>query len=76
MAGMHLIVRPNLNGCQSLAHDRLLANDRPFPQYSADAVIPGSDVIMVTTPSTEIVPNYGMGLQRNCWADRRSLQPR
>jgi hypothetical protein len=34
----------------------------PFPQYSADAVIPGSDVIMVTTPSTEIVPNYGMGL--------------
>jgi hypothetical protein len=28
MAGMHLFVRPNLNGCQSLAHDRLLANDR------------------------------------------------
>jgi hypothetical protein len=28
MAGMHLIVRPNLDGCQSLAHDRLLANDR------------------------------------------------
>jgi hypothetical protein len=27
MAGMHLIVRPNLNGCQSLAHDRLLANE-------------------------------------------------
>ena len=27
MAGMHLIVRPNLDGCQSLAHDRLLAND-------------------------------------------------
>jgi hypothetical protein len=34
----------------------------PFPQYSTDAVVPGSDVIMVTTPSTEIVPNYGMGL--------------
>src|SRR5205085_146828 len=34
----------------------------PFPQYSTDAVVPGSDVVMVTTPSTEIVPNYGMGL--------------
>jgi P27 family predicted phage terminase small subunit len=28
MAGMHLIVRPNLNSCQSLDADRLLANDR------------------------------------------------
>jgi hypothetical protein len=27
MAGMHLIVRPHLKGCQSLAADRLLAND-------------------------------------------------
>jgi hypothetical protein len=34
----------------------------PFPQYSNEAVVPGSDVVMVTTPSTEIVPNYGMGL--------------
>jgi hypothetical protein len=34
----------------------------PFPQYSADAVVPNSDVVMVTTPSTEIVPNCGMGL--------------
>jgi hypothetical protein len=30
MAGMHLIVRPHLKGCQSLAADRLLANDRFF----------------------------------------------
>ncbi|MGI8960600.1 MAG: hypothetical protein ACR2IV_12705 [Bryobacteraceae bacterium] len=34
----------------------------PFPQYSTDAVVPDSDVVMVTTPSTEIVPNFGMGL--------------
>lgn len=34
----------------------------PFPQYTPDAVIPGSDVVMVTTPSTDIVPNPGMGL--------------
>ncbi len=34
----------------------------PFPQYSTDAVVPDSDVVMVTTPSTGIVPNYGMGL--------------
>jgi hypothetical protein len=34
----------------------------PFPQYTPDAVIPGSDVIMVTTPSTDIVPKPGMGL--------------
>jgi hypothetical protein len=40
--------------------DRLFQG--PFPEYSADAVVPSSDVVMVTTPSTEIVPNYGMGL--------------
>ena len=34
----------------------------PFPQYGACAVVPESDVSMVTTPSKEIVPNYGMGL--------------
>jgi hypothetical protein len=34
----------------------------PFPQYSPDAMVPDSDVVMVTTPSKEVVPNYGMGL--------------
>jgi hypothetical protein len=34
----------------------------PFPQYPPAAVVPDSDVVMVTTPSKEIVPNYGMGL--------------
>ena len=34
----------------------------PFPQYGPCAVVPDSDVAMVTTPSKEIVPNYGMGL--------------
>ena len=34
----------------------------PFPQYPPAAVVPGSDVVMATTPSDDIVPNYGMGL--------------
>jgi hypothetical protein len=34
----------------------------PFPQYPPGAVVPESDVVMVTTPSKDIVPNYGMGL--------------
>ena len=34
----------------------------PFTQYTADAVVPESDVVMVTTPSKDIVRNYGMGL--------------
>lgn len=34
----------------------------PFPQYGAGAVIPGSEVVMVTTPSRDVVSNYGMGL--------------
>ena len=34
----------------------------PFPEYTPLAVVPGSDVVMVTTPSPDIVPNYGLGL--------------
>jgi len=34
----------------------------PFPQYGPCAVVPDSDVSMVTTPSNDIVPNFGMGL--------------
>ena len=40
--------------------DRL--NQGPFPQYTPELVVPGSNVEMATTPSKEIVPNYGMGL--------------
>ena len=40
--------------------DRL--NQGPFPQYGPAAVVPDSDVWMVTTPSKEIVSNYGMGM--------------
>ena len=40
--------------------DRL--NQGPFPQYPPELVVPGSDVEMATTPSKEIVPNYGKGL--------------
>lgn len=34
----------------------------PFPQYGPSAVVPDSDVSMVTTPSKDVVPNFGMGL--------------
>jgi hypothetical protein len=40
--------------------DRL--NQGPFPQYPPEEVLPGSEVVMATTPSREIVPGYGMGL--------------
>jgi len=34
----------------------------PFPQYKPEMVVPGSDPVMATTPSEEIIPSYGMGL--------------
>ena len=34
----------------------------PFSNYGADANAPGGEVVMATSPSREIVPNYGMGL--------------
>jgi hypothetical protein len=40
--------------------DRL--NQGPFPQYPPDALIPTDDVVMTTTPSEDVVPNYGKGL--------------
>lgn len=47
--------------------DRL--NQGPFPQYPPDAVIPSDEVVMSTTPSEEVVPNYGMGLVTYVTAD-------
>ena len=40
--------------------DRL--NQGPFPQYPPEEVLPGSDVVMATTPSDDVVPGYGKGL--------------
>ena len=34
----------------------------PFTNYGADANAPGGEVTMATSPSRDIVPNYGMGL--------------
>lgn len=34
----------------------------PFTNYGAAAVAPGGEVVMATTPSRDIVPNFGMGL--------------
>src|SRR5262245_26899052 len=34
----------------------------PFPQYAPEEVLPGSEVVMATTPSDDIVPGYGKGL--------------
>jgi len=49
------------------AEDRL--NQGPFPQYAPDAVIPTDEVVMTTTPSEEVVPNYGKGLITYITAD-------
>jgi len=47
--------------------DRL--NQGPFPQYPPDAVIPGDEVVMTTTPSEEVVPGFGKGLVTYITAD-------
>jgi len=47
--------------------DRL--NQGPFPQYPPDAVIPTDDVVMTTTSSDDVVPNYGKGLVTYITAD-------
>ena len=47
--------------------DRL--NQGPFPQYPPEAVFPGGDVVMATTPSPEVVPNFGKGLVTYITAD-------
>ena len=47
--------------------DRL--NQGPFPQYPPDATIPTDEVVMTTTPSEEVVPNYGKGLVTYITAD-------
>jgi hypothetical protein len=44
-------------------------NQGPFPQYPPDAVIPSDEVVMTTTPSEEVVPNYGKGLITYITAD-------
>ena len=47
--------------------DRL--NQGPFPQYPPDALIPTDDVVTTTTPSEDVVPNYGKGLVTYITAD-------
>jgi hypothetical protein len=49
------------------APDRL--NQGPFPQYPPDALIPTDDVVMTTTPSEDVVPNFGKGLVTYITAD-------
>src|SRR6266699_5095130 len=48
-------------------NDRL--NQGPFPQYPPDAVIPTDDVVMTTTSTEEVVPNFGKGLVTYITAD-------
>jgi len=54
-------------GSGPLVTDRL--NQGPFPQYAPEAFIPTDDVVMTTTPSEEVVPNYGKGLVTYITAD-------
>jgi len=44
-------------------------NQGPFPQYPPAAVIPTDDVVMTTTPSDDVVPNFGKGLVTYITAD-------
>ena len=54
-------------GSGPTVNDRL--NQGPFPQYPPDAVIPTDDVVMTTTPSEDVVANYGKGLVTYVTAD-------
>ena len=54
-------------GAGPAVRDRL--NQGPFPQYAPDSVIPSDEVVMTTTPSDEVVPNYGKGLITYITAD-------
>ena len=47
-------------GSGPVVKDRLYQG--PFPQYEPEAFLPGSEVVMATTPSKDIVSNFGMGL--------------
>jgi len=47
-------------GCGPAVKNRL--NQGPFPTYPPEQVVPGSDVVMMTTPSKQVIPNFGMGL--------------
>ncbi|MFZ0391903.1 MAG: hypothetical protein WAN36_15690 [Calditrichia bacterium] len=47
-------------GCGPQVKNRL--NQGPFPQYAPEQVLPGSSVVMGTTPSGKVLQNYGMGL--------------
>ena len=40
--------------------DRL--NQGPFPEYAPEDLYPGGDVVMATTSTEEVVPNFGRGL--------------
>src|SRR5690242_104501 len=44
-------------------------NQGPFPQYPPDAVIPIDDVVMTTTSTEDVVPNFGKGLVTYITAD-------
>ena len=57
-------------GAGPIVTDRL--NQGPFSQYPPDAVIPTDDVVMTTTPSEDVVPNYGKGLITYITADMGS----
>src|ERR1035441_6506559 len=41
----------------------------PFPQYPPEQLFPGSDVVMATTPSEEVISGFGKGLITYITAD-------
>jgi len=47
--------------------DRL--DQGPFPQYPPEEIFPGGEVVMATTPSSDVVPSFGKGLITYITAD-------
>ena len=74
MAGLAVPISARRSAAKVLAHnwDRYdfgsgpevkgRLNQGPFPQYPPEDRYPDSDVFMATTPSREVVPNFGRGL--------------
>ena len=44
-------------------------NQGPFPEYPPERIFPGGEVVMATTPTKEVVPNFGKGLVTYIAAD-------
>lgn len=40
---------------------KIRLNQGPFPEYAPEDLYPGGEVVMATTPTSEVIPNFGKG---------------